>query len=243
MITNPLQLGINNPPVETGTGTVSAVSIVTANGVSGTVANDTTTPAITLKVGAVSVANAAARLALTGFTYGTDVYQTDTGFYYKLITPSSIASEAGWLIQRPVQTAVLEADFPKDDDTLTAVTDLTLTLLAGHWYRVNGQFVVNGSSGGGVKIDFGGGSATATAAFGGYLTFDALNGQAAGGPIISLTYVFAGAFEDYMSVSFDFTVQVNAGGTLIPRFAQATTDAAASTMEPCSTIQCIDVTP
>ena len=37
-----------------GTGTVTSVSVVTANGVSGTVATDTTTPAITLTLGAIT---------------------------------------------------------------------------------------------------------------------------------------------------------------------------------------------
>ena len=39
---------------ETGTGTVTSVSVVTANGVSGTVATSTTTPAITLTLGAIT---------------------------------------------------------------------------------------------------------------------------------------------------------------------------------------------
>src|ERR1035437_9168617 len=36
-----------------GTGTVTSVSVVTANGISGSVANSTTTPAITLALGAI----------------------------------------------------------------------------------------------------------------------------------------------------------------------------------------------
>src|SRR3990167_7448131 len=37
-----------------GSGTVTSVSVVTANGVSGTVATSTTTPAITLTLGAIT---------------------------------------------------------------------------------------------------------------------------------------------------------------------------------------------
>lgn len=43
-------------PAGGGTGTVTSVSVVTANGVSGTVANPTTTPAITLSLGDISAA-------------------------------------------------------------------------------------------------------------------------------------------------------------------------------------------
>jgi hypothetical protein len=41
-------------PAAPGTGTVTTVSVVTANGVSGTVANATTTPAITIALGAIT---------------------------------------------------------------------------------------------------------------------------------------------------------------------------------------------
>jgi hypothetical protein len=43
-------------PASGGTGTVTSVSVVTANGVSGSVANPTTTPAITLSLGDISAA-------------------------------------------------------------------------------------------------------------------------------------------------------------------------------------------
>ncbi len=43
--------------------------------------------------------------------------------------------------QDAILSAVLSADFPKTNQTLANVTGLTLTLTAGHWYRVTGQFV------------------------------------------------------------------------------------------------------
>lgn len=48
----------------TGTGTVTSVSVTTANGVSGVVANPTTTPAITLTLGAITPSS----VAPTGLT-------------------------------------------------------------------------------------------------------------------------------------------------------------------------------
>ncbi len=50
----------------TGTGTVTTVSVVTANGVSGSVANATTTPAITLTLGAITPSSVAATGTITG---------------------------------------------------------------------------------------------------------------------------------------------------------------------------------
>ncbi len=50
----------------TGTGTVTNASIVTANGISGTVATSTTTPAITLSLGAITPTSVAATGTVTG---------------------------------------------------------------------------------------------------------------------------------------------------------------------------------
>jgi hypothetical protein len=58
-----------------GSGTVTSVSVVTANGVSGTVANSTTTPAITLTLGAITPSSVAA----TGTVTGSNLSGTNTG--------------------------------------------------------------------------------------------------------------------------------------------------------------------
>lgn len=50
-----------------GIGTVTSVSVVTASGVSGSVANPTTTPAITLTLGAITPTSVAASGALACF--------------------------------------------------------------------------------------------------------------------------------------------------------------------------------
>lgn len=51
-----------------GSGTVTSVSVVSANGVSGTVANSTTTPAVTLTLGAITPST----VAVGGATIGTN---------------------------------------------------------------------------------------------------------------------------------------------------------------------------
>lgn len=62
-------------PAGGGGGTVTDVSVVTANGVSGTVANSTTTPAITLSLGAITPTSVAA----TGTVTGSNLSGTNTG--------------------------------------------------------------------------------------------------------------------------------------------------------------------
>lgn len=58
-----------------GSGTVTTVSVITANGVSGSVANATTTPAITLTLGAITPASVAA----VGAVSGSNLSGTNTG--------------------------------------------------------------------------------------------------------------------------------------------------------------------
>lgn len=58
-----------------GSGTVTSVSVVTANGVSGSVATATTTPAITLTLGAITPSSVAA----SGTVTGSNLSNTNTG--------------------------------------------------------------------------------------------------------------------------------------------------------------------
>lgn len=64
-----------NNPNGYNTGTVTTASVVTANGVSGTVANDSTTPAITIVLGAIVPTSVAA----TGTVTGTNISGTTSG--------------------------------------------------------------------------------------------------------------------------------------------------------------------
>ena len=68
--------GVTQGPLAAGgSGTVTSVSVVTANGVSGTVATATTTPAITLTLGAITPSSVAA----TGTITGSNLSGTNTG--------------------------------------------------------------------------------------------------------------------------------------------------------------------
>lgn len=68
-------LGVKWAATAGGGGTVTDVSVVTANGVSGSVATSTTTPAITLTLGAITPSS----VASTGTVTGTNLSGTNTG--------------------------------------------------------------------------------------------------------------------------------------------------------------------
>jgi Chaperone of endosialidase len=95
-----------------GTGTVTSVSVVTVNGVSGSVANPTTTPAITLTLGAITpssiVVNGASLTPGTG-TYNAGVLGSTYIFGSNEVAtfpnyPFSTASNATVALQRNVTT-------------------------------------------------------------------------------------------------------------------------------------------
>jgi hypothetical protein len=67
--------GIEFTPGGGGAGTVTTVSVVTANGVSGSVATATTTPAITLALGAITPSS----VASVGTVTGSNLSGTNTG--------------------------------------------------------------------------------------------------------------------------------------------------------------------
>lgn len=62
-----------------GSGTVTSVSVTTANGVSGTVATATTTPAISLTLGAITPTSVAASGAISGSNFSGSSSGTNTG--------------------------------------------------------------------------------------------------------------------------------------------------------------------
>lgn len=140
-------------------------------------------------------------------------------------------------------SAVLQSDFTKTNNTLASVTDLTLNLEAGKWYRITGQLTEAGPTSGGT-LDFAGGTVTATGVSGNAVGFDDNSGSLLAISIASLGGATLNVSSgDIAYWNFDFTIQVNAGGTLIPRFAQDVTDADPSTLRKYATIQAVDVTP
>ena len=127
--------------------------------------------------------------------------------------------------------AYLTADFSKTNATLANVTDLSLTLVAGKIYQVtfNGLAVSSGT--GGNIMDFNGGSATITGAPNGMSRSDDYNsGVYESRQFLLLTDGPRGGASSGVNIGFEvtFTIEVNAGGTLIPRFAQQVTNASAS---------------
>lgn len=113
-----------------GGGTVSSVSVVTANGVSGSVANATTTPAITLTLGAITPTSVAA----SGTVTGSNLSGTNTG------DQTSIVGITGTKAQ--FDTAVTDGNFlyvgdvtqytdEMAQDAVGAMIDTTLVYVDG----------------------------------------------------------------------------------------------------------------
>lgn len=80
-VTSPLQTQINTK----GSGTVTSVSVVTANGISGSVATATSTPAITLTLGAITPTSINGNI----FTTGSSTYTGTAGQTYTFPTTSA----------------------------------------------------------------------------------------------------------------------------------------------------------
>lgn len=121
-----------------GTGSVSSVSVVAANGVSGTVSNPTTTPAITLTLGAITPATVngitmlgAASPQLT--VIGTSAVQGNNTGDQNLFSKIAVAGEAD-----------VVADSPTDTLTLVAGANVILTTNA-----TNDEITISSTGGGG----------------------------------------------------------------------------------------------
>ena len=89
-----------------GTGTVTDVSVVTANGVSGSVATSTTTPAITLSLGAITPTSVAA----VGTVTGSNLSGTNTGDQTITLTGGVTGSGTGSFATTVVTNANLTGD-------------------------------------------------------------------------------------------------------------------------------------
>ena len=88
-------VGPAGPPGPAGSGTVTQVSVVTANGVSGTVADPTTTPAISLLLGAITPTSVAASGAISaGATVtGSNLSGVNTGDQVIILSGDRMLSE------------------------------------------------------------------------------------------------------------------------------------------------------
>ncbi len=111
-----------------GAGTVTSVSVVTANGVSGSVANATSTPAITLALGAITPASVAAVGAVTG----SNLSGTNTG------DQTSVSGNAGTATALQTSRTIGgisfngTADIAAKDQIGIACSDETTAITAGN---------------------------------------------------------------------------------------------------------------
>ncbi len=142
-----------------GTGTVTSVSVVTANGVSGSVATATTTPAITLTLGAITPTSVAASGTVTGsnlsgtntgdqtITLTGDVTGSGTGSFAATIATGAVTDTKGSLAMKPPVTVVtttnqtLSGTPTIDGQATTAGTSIAL-LTAQTTGSENGPWVV-----------------------------------------------------------------------------------------------------
>ena len=105
--------GPPGPVGPSGSGTVSIVSVVTASGVSGVVANDTTTPAITLTLGAITPTSVAASGAISaGATVtGSNLIGVNTGDQLIILTGDRLLVEnSNFLVNEGGDNLLLTGD-------------------------------------------------------------------------------------------------------------------------------------
>jgi hypothetical protein len=142
---------ISCPTCGTSTGTVTTVSVTTANGVSGSVANPTTTPAITVTLGAITPTSVTAGGSLSGsmtqgiFDYGTltfsdaDVvasYQASANNYVQQVmqnTSNGAAASTDYIVANDQGTATTHyGDFGINSSGFSGTGNLTE--IAGETY-------------------------------------------------------------------------------------------------------------
>lgn len=125
-----------------GSGTVTMVSVVTANGLSGTVANDTTTPAITLNVSGLDATKIAdGTVTSTEFQYIntlTSNAQTQidgkqaTGNYITALTGDVTASGPGSVAATIANDAVTTAKILNSNVTLAKIANIADVTILGN---------------------------------------------------------------------------------------------------------------
>lgn len=110
-----------------GSGTVTSVSVTTANGVSGSVANPTTTPAITLTLGAITPSSVAA----SGTVTGSNLSGTNTGDQTITLTGNVTGSGTGSFATTIANLAVTNAMIANSTINLTTKVTGTLPVANG----------------------------------------------------------------------------------------------------------------
>lgn len=124
------------PPGGAGSGTVESVSVTTANGISGSVATATTTPAITLSLGAITPTSVAASGTVTGSNLsgthsgassGTNTGDQNLSAYAPLVSPSFTTPTLGVASATSINKIAITA--PAAGATLVIQNGFTLTVV------------------------------------------------------------------------------------------------------------------
>jgi hypothetical protein len=119
--------GPAGPPGPAGSGTVTSVSVVTANGVSGSVADPTTTPAITLTLGAITPSSVAASGAISaGATVtGSNLSGVNTGDQVIILGGDRMLTEGGDFLITESSDYILETGDVTGSGTGRITTTIT----------------------------------------------------------------------------------------------------------------------
>lgn len=152
---------------------------------------------------------------------------------YTATFPSASGTVA--LIGAALQGAMLTSNMSvTSSTTLAAVTPLsgTVTLQSGHTYYVAARFYSTNGGTGYDKIDFGGGTATASSVVGS-AAFSATSGSNPWmtGLTSLTTAITTGSVGDNVNETADFFIVCNGSGTLVPRYAQDVSNATASVLQ------------
>jgi hypothetical protein len=113
--------------------------------------------------------------------------------------------------------------------TLAPITGLSVTLTSGKTYAFDSILYATTSSGG-MQVDLNGGTATATAVIGDAIAMTGTYIETQTRYSALNTALCAGNFSGTTNCHITGTITVNAGGTFIPRFAQNSSNATASTV-------------
>ena len=119
--------GPAGPPGPAGSGTVTSVSVVTANGVSGSVADPATTPAITLSLGAITPSSVAASGAISaGATVtGSNLSGVNTGDQVIILGGDRMLTEGGDFLITESSDYILETGDVTGSGTGRITTTIT----------------------------------------------------------------------------------------------------------------------
>jgi hypothetical protein len=153
---------------------------------------------------------------------------TGTGFTKATLTAAGgivITNASGAItISNGTQYSYVSSDFSKTSDINAAsITGLTATLEASGIYGFRAVCFITCAAAGGYYFDFNGGTATATTFRADGISFDqgTLRSQVQVTALSSAIYNTAGSAIAPIKMVVDGTIVVNGAGTLIPRFAQA----------------------